>query len=62
MQSHDGTGFQKTNKQIKTYHSGHRDEVGIHGDDAELDFKEKEKEKEQKHHQHHHQVNTCRTM
>lgn len=28
-------------KQNKTYHSIYRDEIGIHGDDSELDFKEK---------------------
>lgn len=29
------------NKWIETYHSFHRDEIGIHGDDPEFDFKRK---------------------
>lgn len=31
------------NKWIETYHSFHRDEIGIHGDDPEFDFKRKKK-------------------
>lgn len=43
MQSHRESEIKKEIK--TTYHSGHRDEVGVDGDDAELDFRETEKKR-----------------